>query len=61
MTPMRHMVVPPPMSSYQLQLPAAVNHILFAPPPTSNDLAIVMVDGSVAVYRTTGNKFLLIS
>ncbi|XP_053405572.1 putative elongator complex protein 1 [Mercenaria mercenaria] len=51
MTPMRHMVVPPPMSAYQLQLPAAVNQVMFAPPPQSNNVAVVLVDNRVAVFK----------
>ncbi|XP_052279525.1 putative elongator complex protein 1 isoform X1 [Dreissena polymorpha] len=54
MTPTRHMVVPPPMSAYQLKLPKAVNHVVFAPPPRSNDVAVVMVDHSVAIYSFEG-------
>ena len=54
MTPLRHMVVPPPMSAYQLQLPEAVNHVMFAPPSHCNDVAVVMVDGRVTVYKSAG-------
>lgn len=50
-TPMKRMVVPPPMSAYELQLPCAVNQVMFAPPPFTNDLAVVLVDGRIAVYR----------
>lgn len=54
MTPVKLMVVPPPMSSYQLQLPCAVNQVVFATPPNSNDLAVVLVDGRLAVFRFGG-------
>ena len=54
MTPMRHMVVPPPMSAYQLQLPCAVNQVVFATPPDRNNLLAVLVDGRIAVFRFTG-------
>lgn len=48
---MRHMVVPPPMSAYQLQLPAAVNQVMFAPPPFSNNVATLLVDNRLAVFE----------
>ena len=54
MTPMRHMVVPPPMSSYQLQLPSAVNQVVFATPPNSNDLVAVLEDQRIAVFKFDG-------
>ena len=54
MTPMRHMVAPPPMSAYQLQLPCAVNQVVFATPPISNDLLAILVDGRVAIFTYNG-------
>ncbi|KAK3610232.1 hypothetical protein CHS0354_022286 [Potamilus streckersoni] len=56
LSPMRNMIVPPPMAAFTLQLPAAVNEVCFAPPPQSNDLAVVLVDGRIAVYRFTDEK-----
>jgi len=51
---MRYMVVPPPMCAYQLQLPSAVNQLMFAPPPYSNNMAVVLDDRKVAFYRFEG-------
>ncbi|XP_060570172.1 putative elongator complex protein 1 [Ruditapes philippinarum] len=53
MTPMRHMVVPPPMSAYELQLPGSVNQVVFAPPPLSNNIAVILVDNRVAIFKFT--------
>lgn len=53
MTPMRDMVTPPPMSAYYLQLPCPVNHVTFCIQGNPNDLAVVLVDGRVAVYTFT--------
>ena len=54
MTPMRNMVVPPPMSAYQLQLPCAVNQVVFAPSPDCNDVLAVLDDRRVAVFKFRG-------
>lgn len=49
LTAMKHMVVPPPMSSYYLKLPTSVNQVLFF--PMSNDMAMVLADNKVAIYK----------
>ncbi|WAR00251.1 ELP1-like protein [Mya arenaria] len=54
MTPMRDMIVPPPMCAYKLELPAPVNQVVFAPPPHSNDLAVVLIDNRIVIYRFEG-------
>lgn len=56
-TPMANMVVPPPMSAYQLVLPAAANQVFFFSPEQSEshcntpvDIGVVLVDGQIAVF-----------
>ncbi|XP_038660039.1 elongator complex protein 1 [Scyliorhinus canicula] len=51
-TPFRQTVVPPPMCAYQLQLPCAVNQIVFSSDPQrSNDIAILTTDSRISVYQ----------
>ena len=52
MTPMKHMIVPPPMSAYQLELPAPANHVIFS--PHTDDLAVVLMDNRIALYKFNG-------
>ncbi|XP_067839650.1 elongator complex protein 1 [Heptranchias perlo] len=51
-TPFRQTVVPPPMCAYQLQLPCAVNQIMFSSDPQrSNDFAVLTTDNRISVYQ----------
>ncbi|XP_019372711.1 PREDICTED: elongator complex protein 1 isoform X2 [Gavialis gangeticus] len=51
-TAFQHAMVPPPMCTFQLQLPRAVNQVMFHTDPwTSRDLAIFDVDSRISVYR----------
>uniref|UniRef100_UPI00398E37B0 elongator complex protein 1 isoform X2 n=1 Tax=Pristiophorus japonicus TaxID=55135 RepID=UPI00398E37B0 len=51
-TPFRQVVVPPPMCAYQLQLPCAVNQIMFSSDPQrSNDFAVLTTDNRISVYQ----------
>lgn len=51
-TAFQHAVVPPPMCTFQLQLPQAVNQVMFhADPWASRDLAIFDADNRISVYR----------
>ena len=51
LTPMRFMVVPPPMASHTISLPSAVCQVAFAPPPQCSDIAVVLSDGRIAVLE----------
>ncbi len=57
-TPFRKMVVPPPMAAYSLQPAGPVNQVMHAPPPCSNDIAVVTEDGNVAFYRARNGKII---
>lgn len=51
-TTFRQSVVPPPMCTYQLQLPCAVNQVTFHPEPGStNQLAVLTADSRLSIYR----------
>ncbi|XP_041042916.1 elongator complex protein 1 isoform X2 [Carcharodon carcharias] len=51
-TPFRQTVVPPPMCAYQLQLPCAVNQVIFSSDPQrSNDIAVLTADSQISVYQ----------
>ncbi|XP_069045545.1 elongator complex protein 1 isoform X1 [Lepisosteus oculatus] len=50
-TTFRHGVVPPPMCTYQLQLPTAANQVTFHPEPgKTNDLAVLTASGHISIY-----------
>lgn len=50
-TTFRQSVVPPPMCSYELQLPAAVNLVTFhSQPQKTNELAVLTADGHLHIY-----------
>lgn len=51
-TPMRQMVIPPPMSAYQLQLPSPVNMVVSPalPANATNAIAILTHDNQLFVY-----------
>ncbi|XP_046559311.1 LOW QUALITY PROTEIN: putative elongator complex protein 1 [Haliotis rubra] len=50
-TPMRQMVVPPPLSAFQLELPAPGSQVTFGPTGLSNDIAVMLSDERLAVYH----------
>ena len=50
LTPFRHAVVPPPMSSHTVQLPSPVNQVAFSPPMRCNDFLVLLASGEVAVF-----------
>ena len=48
---MKHMVVPPPMSAYALDLPSPASTISFAPPTHCSDMAVMMSNGNMAIFK----------
>ena len=50
LTPFRHAVVPPPMSSFTVQLPSPINQVTFSPPPKCSDFLVLLASGEVAVF-----------
>ena len=50
LTPFHHAVVPPPMSSFTVQLPSPVNQVAFSPPLKCSDFLVLLASGEVAVY-----------
>ncbi|XP_066576528.1 elongator complex protein 1 isoform X2 [Amia ocellicauda] len=50
-TTFRQCVVPPPMCTYQIHLPTAVNQVTFHPEPgKTNDLAVLTADDKIMIY-----------
>uniref|UniRef100_A0A803T8I5 IkappaB kinase complex-associated protein n=1 Tax=Anolis carolinensis TaxID=28377 RepID=A0A803T8I5_ANOCA len=53
LTAFRHAVVPPPLCTYQLQLPCPVNQVAFcAEPARSGDLAVLDANHRISIYRS---------
>ena len=50
LTPFHHAVVPPPMSSFTVQLPSPVNQVAFSPPLKCSDFLVLLASGEVAVF-----------
>ncbi|XP_042304851.1 elongator complex protein 1 isoform X2 [Sceloporus undulatus] len=56
LTAFQHAVVPPPLCTYQLQLPCAVNQVAFSAEPTrSGDLAVLDASHRISIYRSGGH------
>ncbi|XP_044274836.1 elongator complex protein 1 isoform X2 [Varanus komodoensis] len=56
LTSFRHAVVPPPLCTYQLQLPCAVNQVAFsAEPSRCGDLAVLDARNWLHIYRSDGH------
>lgn len=54
-TTFRQCVVPPPMCSFELQLPSPVNQVTFlCQPQRTNQLAALTSDGQISVYSQGG-------
>ncbi|KAL4228237.1 hypothetical protein ACF0H5_013670 [Mactra antiquata] len=53
MTPMRDMVVPPPMSAYEIHLPAPIYQITYS--HQCNDFLVVLSDNKIAHYSFNNN------
>ncbi|EDO37251.1 predicted protein [Nematostella vectensis] len=51
LTPMKYMVVPPPMAAQTVAMPAAIQSVTFAPPPACNDMAVLLSSGDIAILR----------
>jgi len=51
---MRSMVVPPPMCAYSLQLLCAVNQLTFCCHGNTNNIAVSLVNGQLAIYTFDG-------
>ncbi|XP_050400730.1 putative elongator complex protein 1 [Patella vulgata] len=49
-TPFRTMVVPPPMSAYNLDVHAAVDQVVFCQDENSNDIAVLLQNNTLAIY-----------
>ncbi|XP_054842373.1 elongator complex protein 1 [Eublepharis macularius] len=55
LTAFRHAVIPPPLCTYQLQLPCAVDQVAFPMEPSRcGDLAVLDVSHRLSVYRSNG-------
>ncbi|XP_078368242.1 elongator complex protein 1-like isoform X2 [Oculina patagonica] len=52
LTPMKHMVVPPPMSAHAVELPSPASCVSFAPPPNCSDMVVLLSNGSVAIFQS---------
>lgn len=52
LTPMKRMVVPPPMSALTIDLPSPASIVSFGPAPMCNDVAVLLSNGSVAIYKS---------
>ncbi len=50
LTCFRHSVVPPPMATHTLSLPAPVTSVTFAPPSFDNHFLALLADGRIAVF-----------
>ena len=50
LTPFRHSVVPPPMSSHTVQLSLPISQVTFSPPPRCNDFLVLLASGEVAIF-----------
>ena len=46
------MVVPPPMSAHAVELKSPASCVSFAPPPSSCDMAVLLSNGSVAIFKS---------
>lgn len=58
-TTFRQSVVPPPMSSFELQVNSPVNQVTFlCQPQRTNQLAALTSDGRVALYGQGGTTFM---
>lgn len=56
MTAFRQCVVPPPMCSFELQLPSPVNQVTFlCRPQRTNQLAALTSDGQISIYSQGGS------
>lgn len=56
MTTFRQCVVPPPMCSFELQLPSPVNQVTFlCRPQRTNQLAALTSDGQISIYSQGGS------
>ncbi|XP_048360369.1 elongator complex protein 1 [Sphaerodactylus townsendi] len=55
LTTFQHAVIPPPLCTYQLQLPCAVNQVAFPMKPSScGYLAVLNVNNSLSIYKSCG-------
>ena len=52
LTPMKHMVVPPPMSAHAIELPSPASIVSFGPSHLCNDMAVLLSNGCVAIYKS---------
>lgn len=52
LTPMKHMVVPPPMSAHTIELPSTALIVSFGPVPRCNDMAVLLSNGCLAIYKS---------
>ena len=50
LTPFHHAVVPPPMSSFTVQLPSPVSQVSFSPTLKCSDFLVLLASGEVAVF-----------
>ncbi|XP_020621181.1 elongator complex protein 1-like isoform X1 [Orbicella faveolata] len=51
LTPMKHMVVPPPMSAYAVELPSPASCVSFSPAPCCGDIAVLLSSGRIALFK----------
>ena len=52
LTPMKHMVVPPPMSAHAVELPSPASCVSFSPPPCCGDVAVLLSNGRIAIFKS---------
>ena len=46
------MVVPPPMSAHTVELPSPASIVSFGPVPWCNDIAVLLSNGRLAIYKS---------
>lgn len=56
LTPLRHTVTPPPMSTHTLTLPSPALLVTHAPPPYSNDFLVKMTNGEIMIFSYNNTK-----
>ncbi|XP_068740348.1 elongator complex protein 1-like [Montipora capricornis] len=56
LTPMKHMVVPPPMSAHFVELSSTAVMVSFDPAPSCNNMAVLLSNGTVALFKSLGKN-----
>lgn len=53
---MKHMVVPPPMSAFAVELPSPASCVCFSPPPCCGDIAVLLSNGRIAIFQSVAEN-----